>query len=151
VLQSLNEVAAANVAKAENLGGVEGAAEVAQTVRGDEIPTSSGKECRVSSAGRTDDSKDGGASDNENSRMYNFGASTVTLGHIKEMEERGYFADSEARAPGAKAVQELDNDEAVVYEDFFVVGLCMPPHPALADILHKFLVQLHQLMPNAIA
>jgi hypothetical protein len=27
----------------------------------------------------------------------------------------------------------------------------MPPSPALANILHKFWVQIHQLIPNAIA
>jgi hypothetical protein len=38
-----------------------------------------------------------------------------------------------------------------VYKDFFVAGLRMPPHPALADILLHFQTQLHQLTPNAIA
>jgi hypothetical protein len=38
----------------------------------------------------------------------------------------------------------------VVFEDFFTDGLRMPLHPVLLDILHKFQVQLHQLMPNAI-
>jgi hypothetical protein len=31
-----------------------------------------------------------------------------------------------------------------------MVGLCMLPHLVLAEILQKFRVQLHQLMPNAI-
>jgi hypothetical protein len=44
----------------------------------------------------------------------------------------------------------LCDDEAVVFEDFFVARLCMPPHPALADILLHFQAQLHQLMPNAV-
>jgi hypothetical protein len=48
-------------------------------------------------------------------------------------------------------VPELDNDEAVVYDDFFVAGLLMPPHLALADILLHFQARLHQLIPNAIA
>jgi hypothetical protein len=47
------------------------------------------------SARRTDDSTDGGASDDENSRTYYFGASTITLGKIKEMVEKGYFAECE--------------------------------------------------------
>jgi hypothetical protein len=38
----------------------------------------------------------------------------------------------------------------VVFKDFFVSGLRIPPHPILLDILHKFQVQLHQLMPDAI-
>jgi hypothetical protein len=44
-----------------------------------------------------------------------------------------------------------DADEAIIYEDFFVVGLLMPPHPTLADVLVRFQAQLQQLMPNAIA
>jgi hypothetical protein len=38
-----------------------------------------------------------------------------------------------------------------MYEDFFVVGLHMPLHPALGDILLHFQAQLHQLTSNAIA
>jgi hypothetical protein len=70
---------------------------------------------------------------------------------IKEMEEKGYFTKDEARAPRAKTVSEPRDDEAVVYEDFFVTGLCIPPHLALAYILLHFQVRLHQLTPNAIA
>jgi hypothetical protein len=33
---------------------------------------------------------------------------------------------------------------------FFTAWLHMPPHPVHVDTLHKFLVQLHQLAPNAI-
>jgi hypothetical protein len=32
-------------------------------------------------------------------------------------------------------VPELNVDEAVVFEDLFVAGLRLPPHPALADIM----------------
>jgi hypothetical protein len=56
----------------------------------------------------------------------------------KEMTEKGYFVEGEARAPGAETVPEPDSDEGIVYEEFFVAGLCMPPHPTLADILLKF-------------
>jgi hypothetical protein len=48
-------------------------------------------------------------------------------------------------------VLESEDDEAMVYKDFFVAGLCVPPHPARADILLHFQAQLHQLMSNAIA
>jgi hypothetical protein len=48
-------------------------------------------------------------------------------------------------------MSELDDDEAVVFEEFFIAGLHMPPHPALADILLKFQAQLHQLKLNAVA
>jgi hypothetical protein len=38
----------------------------------------------------------------------------------------------------------------MVFKEFFTVGLRMPPHPVLADILLKFQIQIHQLTPNAI-
>jgi hypothetical protein len=66
------------------------------------------------------------------------------------MEEKGYFPKDEARAPGAETVSELNDNEAAVYEDIFVAGLCMPPHPALIDILPHFQLQLHQLTSNTI-
>jgi hypothetical protein len=66
------------------------------------------------------------------------------------MVEKDYFLEGEARAPGAETVPEPDNDKAMVYEDFFVTGLRMPPHLSLVDILLYFQTQLHQLMPNAI-
>jgi dimeric dUTPase (all-alpha-NTP-PPase superfamily) len=47
-------------------------------------------------------------------------------------------------------VPELESDKAVVFEELFVAGLHMPSHTALAEILMKFKVQIHQLTPNAI-
>jgi hypothetical protein len=37
-----------------------------------------------------------GASNDGNSRTYYFGPSTITRGKIKEMVEKGYFAEGEA-------------------------------------------------------
>jgi hypothetical protein len=76
--------------------------------------------------------------------------STITVGKIKEMVEKDYFPKGGARAPGTETMPEPDDDEAVVYEDYFVAGLRMPLHPTLADILLHFQAQLHQLTPNAI-
>jgi hypothetical protein len=92
-----------------------------------------------------------GGSDGEKLRTYYFGSSTITIGKIKEMVEKGYFLEGEAQAPGAEIVPEPDSDEAMVYEDLFVAGLPTPLHLALADILLHFKAQLHQLTPNAIA
>jgi hypothetical protein len=85
-------------------------------VVGGKVPAASDNE------GGIDDSFDGGGSDIENSRTYNFLASTITLGCIKEMVDKEYFVDGEARVPRAEAVPEPDDDEAVIYEDFFVAG-----------------------------
>jgi hypothetical protein len=67
------------------------------------------------------------------------------------MTEQGCFAKGGARAPGEENIPKLEDDEVVIFEEFFTAGLRMPPHPVLADILLKFQVQLHQLTPNAIA
>jgi hypothetical protein len=69
---------------------------------------------------------------------------------VVEMEEKDCFPEDGARLPGTETVPKPDDDEVMVYEDFFVAGLRMPSHPALADILLHFQSQLHQLTPNAI-
>jgi hypothetical protein len=55
------------------------------------------------------------------------------------------------RKLGDKTVLELADDEAIVFVEFFAVGLWMPLHLALTDILVKFWVQLHQLTLNDFA
>jgi hypothetical protein len=80
----------------------------------------------------------------ESSGSYVFGPSTV-------MFSLGYFAEGTVREPGEEVVPEPAEDEVVVFKEFFIAGLRMPPPLALADILHKFQVQLDQLTPNAIA
>jgi hypothetical protein len=46
-----------------------------------------------------------GVSDNENSRTYYFGSSTITVDKNKEMEEKGYFPVDEAHTRGAEMCQ----------------------------------------------
>jgi hypothetical protein len=70
--------------------------EVTSTGGGGEVPATSDGEGHVSSVGESGYSTDEGVSDNENSRMYCFGASTITLGRIKEMSDKGYFVKGEA-------------------------------------------------------
>jgi hypothetical protein len=98
----------------------------------EENPAASDGEKRLASPDAGDTLSEGG-SDNENLRTYYFGSSTITIGKIKEMVEKGYFPEGRPHAPGAETVPELDNNEAVVYEDFFVAGLCMTLHLALVD------------------
>jgi hypothetical protein len=69
---------------------------------------------------------------------------------LKKWADKGYFVEGEARAPGEETTLEPNDDEVVIFEDFFVAGLRMPPHSVLVNILLKFQVQLHQLTPNAI-
>jgi hypothetical protein len=85
----LREVAATNVAEAENVGEAGNMVEVVPTVDGDEMLVVLGNEGRASNKGGTDDSADERASDNGKSWLNNFGASTITMGRIKEMMEKG--------------------------------------------------------------
>jgi hypothetical protein len=82
---------------------------------------------------------------------YDFGQPTVMRAHVTALESFAhYFLKGFAQPPGAKSIPDPWENEAVVFEDFFVAGLCIPLHLILLDILLKFQVQLHQLMPNAI-
>jgi hypothetical protein len=81
---------------------------------GEKCPTSPGVEGTLSKGG----------SDNENSRTYYFGSSTITIDKIKETVEKGYFLEDEAHTPGSETVPDSDNDEAVVYEDFLLLLAC---------------------------
>jgi hypothetical protein len=75
----------------------------------------------------------------------------VTVSHIHRMSSLHYFNKGDALAFREEVVPEPANDEEVVFKEFFTAGLRMPSRPTLADILHKFWLQLHQLTPNAIA
>jgi hypothetical protein len=78
------------------------------------------------------------------------GASSVTVGRIRQMESVGYFTEGSAHESGEEIVPEPNSDEAVIFEEFFIAGKRMPPHRVLTEIMLKFQVQLHQLTPNAI-
>jgi hypothetical protein len=59
----------------------------------------------------------------------------------------GYFGNNVGRVPGAEEVPE---GELVMFEAFFTVGLRLPAHRFVAEVLQRFEVQVHQLTPNAV-
>jgi hypothetical protein len=82
---------------------------------------------------------------------YDFGQLTMMKAHVTSLESFAcYFPKGFAQPPSAEPVPDPQENEAIVFEDFFIAGLCIPLHPILLDILRKFQVQLHQLTPNAI-
>jgi hypothetical protein len=87
----------------------------------------------------------------EFARSYDFGASFVTVGRIRQLESLWYFAKNSAHEPRNEIVPEPNDDEVVVFEECFAAGLPMLPHLVFTKILLKYRVQLHQLTPNAIA
>jgi hypothetical protein len=61
------------------------------------------------------------------------------MAHIVSMESFDhYFPKGYGQPPGAESILDPQENEAVVFQDFFVPGLHMPPHPVLLDILRKF-------------
>jgi hypothetical protein len=81
---------------------------------------------------------------------YDFGPSTVTKTRLGSMEsDARYFPKGYGRPPRVQSVPEPQANEAVVFEDFFAVGLRMLLHPVLVDIQCKFQVQLHHLKPDS--
>jgi hypothetical protein len=79
-----------------------------------------------------------------------FGPSNIMKIRIGSMESCAhYFPKGYGRPPAAESVPEPRVIEAIVFDDLIAVGLRMPPHLVLIDILYK-LRQLHHLMLNAI-
>jgi hypothetical protein len=97
------------------------------------------------------DEESGAVKAHESKRSYDFEPSTVTISRIRQLEALGYFAECSARESSEEVIPELANDEAVLFKEFFAAGLRMSPQPVLTDILLKFQVQVHQLIPNGFA
>jgi hypothetical protein len=74
--------------------------------------------------------------------------SRISSVHVQEMQQLGYFGDGVGRVPGAEEIPEPEG-ELVVFEAFFIAGLCLPAHRFVAEVLQRFDVQVHQLTPNA--
>jgi hypothetical protein len=75
---------------------------------------------------------------------YDFGLSKVTISHITSLKKSArYVPKGFAWSPSVESVPAPQENEVVVFEDFFIAGLCIPPHPVLLEILHEFQVQLH--------
>jgi hypothetical protein len=54
-----------------------------------------------------------------------------------------YFADSDAGAPREETIPEPSDDKVTVFDEFFTIGLQMPPHHSLTENLLKFMTQFH--------
>jgi hypothetical protein len=80
-----------------------------------------------SSGGAASDVAEAGAKDamdpHELARSYDFGVSSVIMGRIRQLESLRYFAKGSARESGEETVPEPNDDEVVVFKEFFMVGL----------------------------
>jgi hypothetical protein len=71
-----------------------------------------------------------------------FGTSRIFLGHVLEMQRLGYFGNGVGRAPCAEKVPEPEG-KLIVFEAFFAVGLRLPTHRFVVEVLRRFEVQVH--------
>jgi hypothetical protein len=78
-----------------------------------------------------------------------FGQSKVTANLIREYKAAGFFLAGNGRAPLDEQVPTPEEDEVIVFRDFFTCGLRFPCDPILPTILDAFSVKIHQLSPNS--
>jgi hypothetical protein len=76
-----------------------------------------------------------------------FSVSQMSLVRVQDMQRLGYFGGGVGRVPGVEEVPEPEG-ELVVFEAFFIVGLRLPAHRFVSEVLQKFEVQVHLLTPN---
>jgi hypothetical protein len=67
---------------------------------------------------------------------YGFGQSKVTRARITSLKNSArYFLKGFARLLDVESILDPKENEAIVFKDFFIVGLHIPPCPILLDIL----------------
>jgi hypothetical protein len=115
-----------------------GAENLVKMGHGDAADRASAHEGSGSSKASSKDAVDAHATIDEGSLTYCCGALTITISCICEMADKGYFVKGDDRTPGEETTPKPSDFEALVFEDFFIAGLHMPLHPALADALLKF-------------
>jgi hypothetical protein len=78
-----------------------------------------------------------------------FGTSKIFSVRVLEMQRLGYFGNGVGWAPGAEEVPKPEG-ELIVFEAFFAVGLRLPTHRFVVEVLRRFEVQVHQLTLNGV-
>jgi hypothetical protein len=81
------------------------------------------------------------------------GKSTISEGDLSKMLNLGYFNEAKKELicfGGEETTPRPGKDEVVVFKSFFKAGLRFPLNKMIADVLKKFGIYLHQLIPNAI-
>jgi hypothetical protein len=71
-----------------------------------------------------------------------FGVSRISSVRVHDMQQLGYFGSRVGRVPGAEKVPEPEG-ELIVFEAFFTVGLRLPAHRCVVEVLQRFEVQVH--------
>jgi hypothetical protein len=72
------------------------------------------------------------------------------MGRTHKIVVLKYFAKGDGCTPREETVLKPEENEVVVFGHSFTAWLQMTPYSAMAEIMLKFRVQLHQLMPNVV-
>jgi hypothetical protein len=78
-----------------------------------------------------------------------FGVSRISSVRLHDMQQLGYFGNGVGHVLGAEEIPKPEG-ELVVFEAFFIIGLRLPAHRFVEEVLQRFDVQVHQLTPNAV-
>jgi hypothetical protein len=81
--------------------------------------------------------------------MVELGVSRISSVCVQDMQQLVYFGNGVGRVPVAEEVPKPEG-ELVVFEAFFIVGLGLPAHRFVAEVLQRFEIQVHQLTPNSV-
>lgn len=73
----------------------------------------------------------------------------MTSEHVKELVDVGSI--SGYRLPAGEEELRPEEDEAIVFRDYFVVGLVIPCHQFVMVVLDRYHIQLHDLTPTTFA
>jgi hypothetical protein len=80
-----------------------------------------------------------------------FEKSIIKKGHVEVMKKLGYLGDSEIiRLDKEDTIPQPQINEVVAFRDFFKNGLQFPLPKMVVEVLKKYEICLHQLMPNTI-
>ena len=79
-----------------------------------------------------------------------FGKSTIKQGKIEAMKGKYFHDISIVRAGGENTIPLPEVDEVVVFRSFMKAGLRFPLHKMLVEVLKRFEIILHQLVPKGL-
>jgi hypothetical protein len=78
-----------------------------------------------------------------------FDISRISSVHVQDMQQLWYFGNGVGRVPRAEEIPEPEG-EIIVFEAFFTVGLRLPAHRFVVEVLRRYGMQIHHLTPNAV-
>lgn len=83
-------------------------------------------------------------------KTFKFGLSSMTTEDLDESAGLGWFARNLVRHSEGKVIPKPNANEALVFRDFFLVGLQIPVSKFVGALMEKYDTYLHHQTPNSI-